>query len=340
MSALGLDIGTSSIRFVEAQPAGKNFRLLGLGSIPAPSKGIQSDSPLDLQALVEVIKKLLHDGGVRSKHVRLSLPESKVFTRVIEVPRLSEKELANSLTWEAEQYIPLPLEEVELDFTILRDITSVGTMPKQEVLLVAAPKKIIEKYDAITTQLGLEAVSMETDLLAASRACNPSMQQTSYLLIVMGSTATNFMILHKGLTVVSRSLEVAGNAFTRAISQEFNFELLQAEEYKKTYGLDQNKVEGKVYKALAPIFGSVIEEIKRSIVFYGQKFPDMRLTSAFVAGGGAYLPGLITALASELGIEAQLANPWTAFIADPKKFAAIGPLGPTFTVAAGLAMRE
>ena len=181
---------------------------------------------------------------------------------------------------------------------------------------------------------------METDLLAAGRACNPTMQQTSYLLIVMGATATSFMILHKGLTVVTRTLEVAGSAFTRAIAQEFNFELLQAEEYKKTYGLDQNKVEGKVYKALQPIFGSIMQEIKRSIAFYDQKFPETKLTTAYVAGGGAYLPGLITALASELGIEAQLANPWTSFIADPKKFAAIGPLGPTFTVAAGLAMRE
>lgn len=338
MSALGLDIGTSSIKFVEAQRLGNTWRLLTLGSIPAPSKGMSSDAPLDLQAVVEVVKKLLRDAGAKTKRVCLSLPESKVFTRVIEVPRLSERELANSLTWEAEQYIPLPLDEVELDFTPLREITAVGNVPKQEVLLVAAPKKLIEKYDTVATQAGLEAVVMETDLLAASRALVPP--QRSHMVVLFGAGSTSFMIFHQGVTVFSRSLDVGGNSFTRAVAQEFAFQTLQAEEYKKTYGLDKNKVEGKVYKAILPIFTTLVDEMKRSIAFYDTKYPEEKLTSVLVVGGSAHLPGLIPVLATELGVEVQIGNCWQRFVADPKRFAAIGPAAPNFVVAAGLAMRE
>src|SRR3989344_6400781 len=117
-TTIGLDIGSHKIKLVELTPEGGNMRLVAVGSIPTPPKSLTANAPSDIDAVGVAVKKLLRDTGAKSRTVSISFPESLVFTRVIEVPALSQRELASAIKWEAEQYIPLPLDQVNVDFTV------------------------------------------------------------------------------------------------------------------------------------------------------------------------------------------------------------------------------
>src|SRR3989344_5408410 len=142
---LGLDIGSHSIKVVELLKEKTEIKLLSAGTSPTPPRALASGTSADLEAVAIVIKKLLKDAGATSRQAIVAPPESQVFTRVIDMPQLSPRELASAIKWEAEQYIPLPLDQVNVDFTVLRDSKKTGKNT-MEVLLVAAPKTLIEKY--------------------------------------------------------------------------------------------------------------------------------------------------------------------------------------------------
>ena len=160
-SIIGLDIGSHSIKLVEIERRKDEAILLATGSIPTPPKVLLSANPEDIESIAMVIKKLWNETGAHTKNVNIALPESQVFTRVIEVPQLSDRELTSAIKWEAEQYIPMPLDQVTVDFTILRDSRETGTN-KMEVLLVASPKTLVEKYVTILEYADLIPVAVET----------------------------------------------------------------------------------------------------------------------------------------------------------------------------------
>ncbi len=340
---LGLDIGSKYIKFVELVQYGRGrFSLLSVGMTPAPLRGISSDVQLDQEALATIIKKLLRDGGIRTKAVNVALPETNVFTRIIEVPPLSEKELASAIKWEAEQYVPLPLEEVQMDFSIVGEFTGNDGHKKLNVLLVAAPKNIITRYDKIMQICDLEPQAMETEIIAASRALLPPSpdKPLTVMVVNIGAQTTDFSILKGGLISFTRTIPTGGDHLTRALSQDLGIPLPQAEEFKKTYGLRENQVEGKVKRSLEPIFSVLVEEIKRSTQYFQNKYAEEVISAIILSGGTAKMPGMVEALVNATGIETQIGNPWTRISKDPQRFAKLEEEGPVFTVATGLAMRE
>ena len=168
-SVLGIDIGSRSIKLIELTKDKKEPMLLAAGSAPTPPKSLTSSLVADSKAVSLALKQLVKETGARSRVVNLALPESQVFTRVIEMPALSERELTSALQWEAEQYIPLPLDQVNMDFSILRDAKETGTS-KMEVLLVACPKALLEKYINYLEEADLSISGVETEIIAVTRA--------------------------------------------------------------------------------------------------------------------------------------------------------------------------
>lgn len=342
-TVLGLDVGSRYIKYTELLHGDKNrFQLLSVGMCPSPGRGLSSDVALDHEALGVTIKKLLRDGGIKTKTVNVALPEANVFTRIIQVPPLSERELASAIKWEAEQYIPLPLEEVEMDFSIVGESKDKEGNKKLDVLLVAAPKKLIDRFTKVLEAADLEAEAMETEIISASRALLPPVMDKPLTVMVVniGGMTTDFSILRQGVIVFTRSLPSGGTTFTKAIAQDLGFPLPQAEEYKKAYGLKLEPIEGKIQRSLKPIFNVIVEEIKRSITFYQNKYPEEIVASLILSGGSAKLPGLVETLTETIGIESQIGNPWTRVGKDPVRFAKLDEDGSVFVVACGLAMRE
>ncbi|MBI5449696.1 type IV pilus assembly protein PilM [Candidatus Gottesmanbacteria bacterium] len=337
-TAVGLDIGSHSIKLVELVKDKTSITVRAAGMSPTPPKSLTSAIAADMEALAIAVKKLCSDAGVSTKEVSIALPESQVFTRVIEVPQLSSRELSSAIQWEAEQYIPLPLEQVNVDFTVLRESKETGT-DKMEVLLVAAPKALLEKYLHILELAGLDAVGAETEIIAASRALVRTVPTVHTVMVVsLGAQTTDLAILRSGVIAFTRSISAGGEALSRAVAQGLDFNLSQAEEFKKTYGVERDKLEGKIVAATKPVLDMIVAEMTRAKSFYEGKYPNERIETVLLSGGTARLPGMVVFVAEVMGVEAQLANPWAGIRKDPR-FAALDPEGTVFSVAVGLALR-
>jgi type IV pilus assembly protein PilM len=211
-----------------------------------------------------------------------------------------------------------------------------------DVLLVAAPKNLIDKYVKILNNCDIDVVAMETEIISASRALLPptNNKPMTVMVINLGAKTIDLSILRKGVIAFTRSIPTGGESFTKALVQDFGFSQVQAEEYKKTYGLEKDKLEGKVYRSLKPLFTVFSEEIKRAITYFQNKFPDDTITTIILSGGTARLPGLVEAIVEDAGVETQIGNPWLNIEKDEKIFAKLEDEGALFSVAIGLAMRE
>lgn len=337
-SQLGIDIGSRSIKLIEIGEEKGVRTLMAAGSMPTPPKSTSSVNS-DIDAISYVVKQLAKETGAKSDQVNVALPEAQVFTRIIEVPQLSSRELNSAIQWEAEQYIPLPLDQVNLDFTILQDAKATGT-GKMQALLVAAPKALIERYMTIIEMSDLVPIAAETEIIASARAIGASVANLkNYIMVSIGAQTTDMSIVHNGILVFTRSISAGGESLTRALMQSLDFNPVQAEEYKKTYGLNKDVLEGKLVIAMEPIMVSIINELKRAIAFFGERYPNERTDAVIVSGGSSKLPGIVSYIAQSINVETQIANPWVG-IKKEARFAVLDTEGATFTVAVGLSMRK
>jgi type IV pilus assembly protein PilM len=158
------------------------------------------------------------------------------------------------------------------------------------------------------------------------------------MIVSLGAQTTDLAILHRGVLAFTRSISAGGEALSRALAQGLEFNLAQAEEFKRTYGLERDKFQGKIVAAAKPIMDTIIGEIKRAITFYQEKYKDERVETIILNGGTARLPGMVVYIAENIGVEAQLANPWVG-IERETRFAVLDSEGATFGVAVGLALR-
>lgn len=364
--SVGLDIGFSLIKVVALTSHEKPTRLVSLGTIGAPVPGLSSDADIELESTAAAIKKLMSAAKIEEKQVIGALPESKVFTRVIDdLPYLTDSELPSAIKYASEEFIPMPVSEVELNWQILfrsklekgetvnppqdqdkEEQTSIGTershfRGKTVVFVIATPKILVNKYIKVMRMAGLNLKALETELIASARSLvgNNPFSPTS-LIIQMDATTTDFAVVSKGLILLTRSIATGGIALTRAIAQQFNFEISQAEEYKKVYGLLSDQLEGKVFQALRGVVDVILEETKRVIQAYSAKNPQNLIKRIVLSGGGAKLPGLVIYFANNLGLEVQEADPWY-FVAKEKSVKSqLIAEAPLYTVAVGLALRE
>ena len=337
-SILALDIGSHSIKLIELSHDKDSYTLLAAGSTLTPPKALSTNTKGDTEGISMVISKLWKDTGSKSRLVNIALPESQVITRIIEVPQLSTRELASAIEWEAEQYIPLPLAQVTLDFSVLRDSKATGTN-KMEVLLVASPKVLVEKYVSILEQADLEPHAVETEIIATARSLvRSSLNIKTAMIVSIGAQTTDLAILRQGVLSFTRSISAGGEALSRSLAQGLGFDYSQAEQFKKTYGVEKDNLEGKIVEAVKPVMDTIIGEISRAIAFYQEKYTNEHIDVIFLSGGTARLPGMVVYLAQSLNVEVQLANPWIGIKID-ERFRVLDAAGPVFTVAVGLALR-
>lgn len=333
---VGIDIGTKSIKVIELTKSGNAWQIKSSGAVGY--NGLSPDKTQDdkeLSVIAEVVRKIFAQIGITAKDINLSLPESLVFTRVIKFPLLSDEEVVAAVKWEAEQYIPIPIAEAVIQYSILERSEATS---QTSVLLVAAPKAIVEKYVKVVRLAGLTPVSAETELTALARSLSP--EKGVSMLLDLGFSATDMSIVKNTRVVFTRSIPVAGEAFTRAVSQGLNITPLQAEEYKKTYGMQTDQLEGKVKLALEPVFRMVVDEIKKAIHFYQTDEKGDSPTSVIITGGASVMPGIVTFLTEALGIETVVGNSFAKVTMDPETAKNLAPYSSIYGTAVGLAMKE
>jgi|WetSurSiteA1Bulk_404760.scaffolds.fasta_scaffold00731_5 type IV pilus assembly protein PilM len=335
--SIGIDIGSKTIKIVELAKEGQGYALKASGVVGytgvSPDKFVDDKEAI---ALAEVIKKLHKEARISGNEVNVSLPEQLVFTRTIKFPLLTDQEIAQAVKWEAEQYIPIPINEAIVQHQIIEKREN-ASPPEVVVLLVAAPKEIVEKYIKVLQMAGLNPVGVETELMALSRALAP-VNATS-LILDFGARSTDIAIAKKGQLVFSRSIPTAGDAFTRAVAQSLGVEYQRAEEYKKAYGMAGGQLEGKIKIALDPIFRMVIDEVKKAIHFYQTEEKGEMPSSIILSGGTSGMPEAISLFTQNINIETVLGNPFARIAMDPQVAKTLAAYAPLYSIAVGLALR-
>jgi type IV pilus assembly protein PilM len=335
---VGIDIGSRTIKIVELEKDGASFSLAASGIVGYSGTTVDKmTDDKEVASLGQIIRKLHTEAGVSSKDVIISIPEPLVFTRTIKFPLLTDSEIASAVKWESEQYIPIPINEAVIQHTILSR-NEKASPPEVLVLLVAAPKAIVEKYTKVIQAAGLSTLAVETELIALTRALAPV--DKTVLLVDLGATSTNIAISKLGLLSFSRSIPIAGEAFTRAVSQGLGVNAQQAEEYKKTYGLSQGQLEGKVKGVLDPVLRLVVDEIKKAVSYYLTEEKGETPSALIVTGGTSGMPDIISMLTELLGMEVLVGNPFARIKLDPETAKKLAPYAPLYSVAVGLALRE
>ena len=337
----GLDIGTHSIKVVQIRRENKRFILQAFGKADTPPNSLSSDAPLDQNALAAAIKSVVKDAKITTANVTTAFPESAIFTRVIEVPVMSDKELANAIQWEAEQYIPLPLKDVKLSWQVLSRPSGKDPNEKMNVFLVAAPVTLIERYLSLLKEAKLNPIAFETETIAIKRALVDGREAgPTTLLISIGATTTDLSIVSGGTISFTRSIATGGSALARAIAQDLGFEMGQAEEYKKNYGLVEDQLEGKIMQAIKPVFDIITSEIDRAILFYQTRHATDPIKRVVLVGGTANLPGMVVYLATTIGLEVQIGSPWQNVEIPAALQQRVKSDETSYAVAVGLAMKD
>lgn len=334
--SVGLDLGSKTIKVVELEKEGAGFKLASSGVIGytgSPASQIKDDK--EAVGLAEAVRKLGKEAKISSKEISLALPESLVFTRTIRFPPLTDQEIDAAVKWEAEQYIPIPLGEAIIEHQIVERIEG-GPKPGVAVLLVASPKALVEKYIKVVSAAGFTVVGVETEALALARSLAPA--QGVVMLVDFGAVSTGMVIVKNGMVAFSRSIPIAGDAFTRALSQGLGIAHAQAEEYKRAYGLSE-ELEGKVKATLDPVFNLVIDEVKKAIHFYQSEEKAEAPTSLVVSGGTSTMPEAISTLSDLLGLEVVVGNPFAKVKVSPEAAKNLQNYVSLYSVAVGLALR-
>lgn len=334
---VGIDIGSKTIKIIELVKEAQSLKLNGFGIVGykgLPPEKIQEEK--ELVNLAQLVKRLHKEARILSKDVVIAVPEDKVFTRIIRFPLLTDQEIASAIKWEAEQYIPIPVAEAIIQHQIIsRD--EKGTSPGVNVLLIAASRNLVELYVKLFQSAGLNVVKIETELLALARSLAPKDKVS--LIVDFGSNSTDIAICENGILSFSRSIPIAGEAFTRAVSQTLNVTPIQAEEYKKAYGLS-TKLEGKIKSALDPVVKLVSEEIKKAIYYYQTEEKGQTPSAVILSGGSSGIPDVINFLGKMLNVEIVIGNPFSKVLLSTEISKIIAPYAPLYSIACGLAMAD
>jgi len=341
MPVVGLNLGKTSFRAAEMERHKDQIVLNKFGLYEGHGLNLSSESEEELNAYAAALANFFNEMAFTTPEVVIGLDENNVFMRVIKLPPMNDKELETSIRIEAEQYIPVPINDVNLSYQRL-DADFVDKS-KVNVQIVAARKTVLAKYINILRKAKLVPKAIEPETLALGRLFGDTKDSpVGTVILEMGFSATLIIVVYGGYVRFSRTVPVGGDALTKAIQQNLNLDFMQAEEYKKIYGMDPSQVDGKIYAAVKPIIDSLILEINRAGMFFTNHHPSATIKRIVLTGGTALMPGLLLHIASNMEYEVELANPIKTIELNPKIESSRTTLvqqGPIYSLSVGLGLK-
>lgn len=306
----GLDIGTSSIKVMQIGSANKKQLITGYGVTAYDQDAIKNGVIEKPELLAKSTKKLFEDGligQISTRRVALGIPVAKTYNRVMNLPYMSVKDLNEAVKLEAEQYIPVPIDDLYIDYNI-----TAQTKDNIELLAVAAPKRIVDSYLEFTNLLGLEVAVIETTINASSRlVANSENDVMPTILIDFGSVSVDITIFDKQ-PIVTGTVAGGGDTFSELISKKLDVSLQVAHTIKTKYGLGVSKKQKDIQDALKPVLSQLTKEIKKMIRYYEDRSSSQgKISQIITMGGGANMPGLSEYITSEMRLPARMCNPWS-----------------------------
>jgi type IV pilus assembly protein PilM len=340
---VGLDIGSSAVKAVELKPAGENFRVAAFGSEPVPPDSIVDGAIVDGTAVADAIRRLFEHRPFKSREVAASLSGNAVIVKKISLPVMTDAELAQSIYWEAEQYIPFDIQDVNLDYQILNPGGSGGSNGTMDVLLVAAKKEKIADYTGVISQAGRVPLVVDVDAFALQNAfeLNYGLESGSVVVLLnAGASAININILSGDQSLFTRDISIGGNAYTEAVQKELGLPFDSAEKLKKGSSID-----GVVFQEAVPVLHAMTEnvlfEIQKTFDFFKATASSDRIDRVFLSGGASRVDGFAQSLEERFGAIVEPFDPFKKIDFDPAKLGIsdADEVVPTAAVAVGLALR-
>ena len=340
---VALDIGSSSVKMVEAAVDKSGYRVLSLGILPLPGNVIQNNMVVDSKPVADTIRKLLQENGVKSKQVISAVPGRAVIMKKVQMPKQEPAELEANIEFEAQNVIPENLENVNLDHQVLNEAEDGNRM---DVLLVAVKKEIINSYADVIEAAGLMPAVMDVDYFALE-----NMYEANYAaetengviaLIHIGAQYTSITLLHNGISMFTGDLSMGGTHFTDHVARQFGVAIEAAEAFKMT-GLLEGKQGVDLEATMRPTADELAEEVRRTVSLYGAVPSDDGdgLKTIYLSGGGAKLKGLRALLEQRMGVPVKMSEPFRGFNVnkniDRDYLLAAAPY---FAVGAGLSIRR
>ncbi|PYQ02540.1 MAG: pilus assembly protein PilM [Acidobacteria bacterium] len=341
---VGVDIGSSAIKVVELKPGGKGgneYQLTNLGLEPLPPEAIVDGAIMDSGAVIDAIQRLFTAQKIKTNDVATSVSGNAVIVKKISLPQMTTEELAESIHWEAEQYIPFDIQDVSLDYEVVEGGGSGGNM---DVLLVAVKKDKIGDYTSAISQAGKNPAIVDVDVFALQNCYEVNYGIDAgrvVALLNVGASIMNINITKGATSIFNRDIAVGGNQYTDAIQKDLNLSFDQAEALKKGA-----QVEGANPDSLPPILQAVSEnialEIQKTFDFFKATSSEDRIDRIFLSGGTAKVKGLQELLADRFDAGVEMLNPFNSVTYNPRDFDPdfISDIGPSAAIAVGLAARK
>ncbi len=325
-SYLGIDIGTNGIKIVELTKSDGQAKLLTYGF----SEKVKFDEKDDLSVAetAEAINEICKEAGVSTRNAIASLPTFSVFSSIIHLPDIGKGDKESAVHWEAKKVIPLPLEEMILDY---KDIEG------DKILLTAAPKNLVKKYLDIFQAANFNLLSLETETFSIVRALIGN-DKSSITLVEIGASTTDVSVIKNNIPEFSRSIDVGGASITSSISKRLNIAAERAEQFKYDLGVNQTGASDVVPAAIMDDLSPIVNEIKYANSLFENKNNE-KIEKIILSGGSVMIPGLVGYFSKILNKKVIIGNPWSRISYPLDIEPLLNEIGPRMTIAVGLAMR-
>lgn len=342
---VGIDIGTSSVKVVELKKKTGEIKLSTYGEFRKPLSpdraGPLQTSSLKLleEEVAQIIRSIKTEAQLKFRKAAMSLPVFSSFFTTITLPPMPPEEVANAISFQARQYIPVPIPEVVLDWSILKPIEAEKRPQNIQVLVVAVPNEIVNRYVRIAELSDIELAALEVETFGLVRALIKQ-NESNFLVIDFGANSTNVSIIQRKSIRFSHSLDLSSTGFTKLISQSLDINFRRAEELKKEQGL-KGEEENIVAPVILPLIDKIIFDIKKIVANFRRKqSEEFNIEKVIITGGMANLPGLKDYLSEKIEKEVEIGDPFLEIKTPPILSPLLKEIGPSFAVAIGLAMRE
>lgn len=340
----GLDIGYTSVRAVQLEKRGKLVHLASYGESPL-DKDVFSKDKINVPALSIAIKHVIESNKIRpinSKQVVCALPESDIFTKILQLPKMTDDELEEVIKLEIDKIVPFSISELYLDWERVKTGNEKSN-EKDNILVVAAPQKLIHSYLEAIKKAGLVVIALDIEPAAVCRALIKGTEgkNEAILVVDIGADTTSITIYDFESIQLTGSTHVAGNSLTESLGKYLNLDFDKTEAIKRELINSNKDLNPKLFNnALKPVLSQLGQEISRSMTYYTNFAKNSHPVSEILfCGGNAHIPGLTEFFEKTFNIKTEIGNPWTNVTAYPLK--AIPKLKASlYTTAIGLALRE
>ncbi len=337
----GLDIGNHSIKAIRLGGSLDNPKLIGYAYGSTPMGILLSESEENQKRLASQIHDIIKSSNLTGiKNVVFAVPESHVYRRLMTLPFIDDESLQNAIYWEVKKYLTTPIQEVTLGTIIIGEKMQNDTRVA-DVLAIAVKNTYLDRYIKVLEAAGLEPIAAETEAIATVRAIAPMAKDitSSYLIVDFGSNSTDVSVAFKDKLIYSDSISYGSDSITKAVSQTFSMDLVKAEEYKKTYGMDMTHFGGKLANVINPVVDLILVDVRRSLEYFRREFSEIAPSKLFITGEAANMPGLVKYVSDKLQITVELANAWKAVQVPEKDAGFLKKNASAYTVAIGLAKK-